>query len=172
MELTQLVIIFSVMYLILFIMLLLIRFIKQFKSYQTHLKRKFTQEFIFNNEQTTQKLQSIVSKSLIMYRNFKVHNMLDYDKKSYTINDKDNFEFEDFYLIISFINEISQGIKDEIYDSDLLKSKYHTNLILFYQINYDYIDNLRIEMELESSIFNLESLIREWNTKNSIKRRI
>jgi len=120
-------------------------------------KLDFTQKFIFNNNEILLKIRNNIA------------SQLDSDNNNPNYYTEENF-FET-YLMLSFANEIALGIDCKLYDSELLRSTYHQDLVTFYKLNYKKIDNFRIRSNFDLLLFRVEKLFHNWENPKTSKRR-
>ena len=170
MEILELLNMMTQLYIVIFIFLLIMKIDRYYKRYERQRRLEFTQKFILNNKENLERIQIHISKNL------QVDSLESYlrptDAYPGTEILEDDKSISDIYKILSFSNEVALGIKNELYDSDLLKSSYHHDLKIFYKLNYLEIDQLRSFSGFDMTLFHLESLLQEWEQQVYSRRKM
>lgn len=128
-------------------------------------KLDFTQKFIFNNQELLKIIRSSIAQKLSSESIYKYYETNDSTMEK-------SIGIKEVYIILSFANEIAQGINNNLYDSELMKTTYRQDLLIFYKLNYVLIDEIRAELPLDSILFHIESLFHDWEKLDFSKRRL
>lgn len=149
---------FSLVYIVLFIMIMLLRIDRYYKQYKYQRRLELTQNFINNNKEKLDIIRYFIQIKIDPYNNY--------------MNQDDYSESKNLYSVLSFTNELTQCVKNEIYDSELLKHTCQHDLTMFYKLYFEQIDKIRFELGMEEFLYNIESILREWKYSTFKKRRM